>query len=304
MSDIRGLIAATLAFVCWGIFPVYWKMLQGVPALEVMLHRMFWSLLLTIGLVYFTGRLQLFRDALRVRKNLVTYTTTSLLLSGNWLLYIWAVNAGYIIESSLGYFINPLLNVFFGMVFFRERMRPLQWFALFLALLGVGYLTVFYGRFPWIALGLALCFAFYGVLHKKSKLGPLEALCLETGILFVPAGLYLGSLFVTGDGAFGRIGVTGSLLLMGAAVVTTVPLLLFGYAAQRIQLSTLGLIQYLAPSINLLLGIFIYCEEFPASRFVGFSMVWGALIIFMGENMLQRYKRKRILVEKEMVDRV
>ena len=148
---------------------------------------MFWSLLLTLGLVFLTGRRAVFRQALRERKNLVTFTVTGLLLAVNWLLYIWAVNAGFIVEASLGYFINPLINVFFGMIFFREKMRPVQWLALLLAFLGVLYLTFYYGRFPWIALVLAISFAIYGLLHKKNDLGALDGLCLETGVMFLPA---------------------------------------------------------------------------------------------------------------------
>lgn len=293
MNKIHGMIAAAGAFVLWGILPAYWKALENIPAYEILCHRMFWSLLVTMGLVVATGGLQVFREGLMVRKNRITYTITGILLGVNWLLYIWAVNAGFIVEASLGYFINPLLNVFFGMIFFGERMRPLQWLALLCAFLGVLYLTVYYGKFPWIALVLAFSFATYGLLHKKNDLGSLDALCLETGILFIPAALVLGGLAVKGEGAFGHVQVSESLLLIGAGVVTTAPLLLFGYAAKRIPLSTLGLMQYLAPSINLILGVFIYHEEFPLARFIGFSMVWGGLLLFMVENVFRHFKDKR-----------
>ncbi|BHH84463.1 EamA family transporter RarD [Desulforhopalus sp. 52FAK] len=293
MNNVNGIVAAAGAFVLWGVLPAYWKALENVPAYEILCHRMFWSLLVTLGLVMVTGGMKVFREGLRDRKNCITYTITGLLLGVNWLLYIWAVNAGFIVEASLGYFINPLLNVLFGMIFFGERMRPLQWLALLFAFLGVLYLTIYYGKFPWIALVLAFSFATYGLLHKKSKLGALDALCLETGILFIPAALVLGWLAFHGEGAFGHVQVSESLLLIGAGVVTTVPLLLFGYAAKRIPLSTVGLMQYLAPSINLILGVFIYGEEFPQARFIGFSMVWGGLILFVIENLLRRYREKR-----------
>jgi len=293
MSNVNGIVAAAGAFVLWGVLPAYWKALGNVPAYEILCHRMFWSLLVTLGLVMVTGGMKVFREGLRERKNRITYTITGLLLGVNWLLYIWAVNAGYIIEASLGYFINPLLNVLFGMIFFGERMRPLQWLALLFAFLGVLYLTIYYGKFPWISLVLAFSFATYGLLHKKSKLGALDALCLETGILFVPAALVLGGLALNGEGAFGHVQVSESLLLIGAGVVTTVPLLLFGYAAKRIPLSTVGLMQYLAPSINLLLGVFVYHEEFPQARFIGFSMVWGGLLLFVIENLFRHYREKR-----------
>lgn len=296
MKNVNGIIASAGAFALWGVLPAYWKTLGQVPAYEILCHRMFWSLLVTLGLVQLTGGMKRFRAAMKVRRYLVTYTITGVLLAVNWLLYIWAVNAGYIVEASLGYFINPLINVLFGVIFFGEKMRPLQWLALVFAFLGVLYLTIFYGEFPWIAVVLALCFAVYGLIHKKNDLGSLDALCLETGILFVPAAVVLFVLAVTGHASFGQIGVSYSLLLVGAGVVTTIPLLLFGYAAKRIPLSTLGLMQYIAPSINLIIGVYIYQEDFPLARLVGFAMVWCGLLLFMGEHLLQRYmKRKKVL---------
>lgn len=291
-NNIRGILAAVAAFSLWGVLPAYWKALGTVPAYEILCHRIFWSLVVTLVMVQVTGGMKVFRRALTVQRNLVTCTVTGLLLAVNWLLFIWAVNAGFILEASLGYFITPLLNVFCGMVFFKEKMRPIQWLALCFAFLGVLYLTVFYGKFPWIALVLAFCFALYGVLHKKSDLGSLDALCLETGVIFLPAAVVLVGIGVSGEGAFGRIGVTGSMLLIGAGVVTTIPLLFFGYAARRIPLSTLGLFQYLAPTINLIIGVAIYREDFPQSRFIGFVMVWTGLLLFIAENMLRRYKNK------------
>lgn len=186
------------------------------------------------------------------------------------------------------------------MIFFKEKMRPIQWLALLLAFFGVLYLTLYYGQFPWIALVLATSFAIYGLLHKQNNLGALDALCLETGILFLPAAAIIIGLAFTGSGAFGNIELSGSLLLIGTGVITTVPLLLFGYAAHKIPLSTLGLMQYLAPTINLLLGIFIYGEDFPITRMIGFMLIWGALAIFMADNLLRRLrKQKRILTVVE-----
>jgi len=301
MAKFGGLMAAAVAFILWGILPVYWRILQQVPAYEILCHRMSWSLVVTFGLVLVTGRRGFFIRALREPKNRHTFTATSLLLAVNWLLYIWAVNAGFILETSLGYFINPLINVFFGMVFFGERMRPIQWLALFIAFLGVLYLTVYYGRFPWIALVLAISFAVYGLLHKKSELGALDGLCLETSILFLPATTFLIGLACTGGGSFGRIGLSGSILLAGTGIATTIPLLFFGYAAKKIPLSTLGLMQYLAPTINFLLGVFVYGEEFPRARMVGFLLIWTALAIFVAENLLRRMKvvkQQTYLIEK------
>ena len=289
MSSYLGLMAATFAFVLWGVLPAYWKLLEEVPAYEILCHRMSWSLILTLGLIFALKRQHIFRQALRDKKNLLVYTSTAIFLSINWVLYIWAVNAGHIIEASLGYFINPLINVLFGMIFFQERMRPVQWLALFFAFLGVLYLTIYYGQFPWIALVLAISFGTYGLLHKKNPLGALDGLCLETAILFVPAVMVLVGAELYKGAAFGHIGINGSLLLAGTGIVTTIPLLLFGFAAKRIHLSTLGLLQYLAPTINLLLGIWAYGEPFPRERMIGFMLIWAALALYLAETMVVRY---------------
>ena len=300
MKKYGGVLAAAGAYTLWGVLPVYWKLLTDVPAYEILSHRMVWSFLLTLGAIIFLGRKDAFLRAAGERKNLITFSTTSLLLAVNWLLYIWAVNAGYIVEASLGYFINPLINVVFGMIFFRERMRTLQWAAIFFAVLGVLYLTFYYGQFPWIALVLAITFAIYGLLHKKNPLGPLDGLCLETAVFFIPTVILLFFLEYRHGGSFGHIGMSGSLLLAGAGIITTVPLLLFGHAAHKIPLSTLGLLQYLAPSINLVVGVFVYGEDFSRQRMVGFLLIWVGLVLFVAENLLCHLRsQRRALVEKE-----
>lgn len=293
MNKYAGMLAAASAYILWGVLPAYWKLLQAVPAYEILCHRMVWSLLLTIGLVFFYGRMTEFRRAVRERRNLITFTATALLLAVNWLLYIWAVNAGYIVEASLGYFINPLINVLFGMIFFRERMRPAQWLALLIAALGVLWLTLYYGRFPWIAVVLGVTFAIYGLLHKQNSMAALDGLCLETGVVFIPAVLFLIGIEATQGGSFGHIGLQGTLLLAGSGIITTVPLLLFGYAAHKIPLSTLGLLQYLAPSINLVLGVFVYGEDFSRPRLIGFMMIWFALGLYMAENLFRRFRHEK-----------
>ena len=298
MNTYRGVAAAAAAYISWGILPAYWKQLQAVPAYEVLSHRMVWSLLLTLAVILFLGRFGNFLQAARNRRHLQTFTATSLLLAVNWLLYIWAVQAGYIVEASLGYFINPLINVLFGMLFFGERLALRQWLAIALAALGVLYLTIYYGQFPWIALVLAVTFAIYGLLHKKTHLAPLDGLCLETAVLFVPTLAMLLVLEANGSGSFGHIGVAGSLLLAGAGLITTVPLLLFGYAAQQIQLSTLGVLQYLAPSINLVLGVFIYHEDFSRARLIGFCLIWSGLALYLADNLLGRWRARRSTLDK------
>jgi len=290
MKGYNGVLAAAGAYILWGILPAYWKLLAQVPAYEILSHRMVWSLLLTLGLIFLLGRSKAFWRAARERRNLLTFSTTALLLAVNWLLYIWAVNAGFIVEASLGYFINPMISVLFGTIFFRERLRPLQWAAIAFAVLGVLYLTFYYGQFPWIALVLAVTFAVYGLLHKKNSLAPLDGLCLETAVFFVPCLFFLLGLEYFQGGSFGHIGLSGSFLLAGAGIITTVPLLLFGYAAQKIPLSSLGLLQYLAPSISLILGVAVYGEDFSRQRMVGFLFIWTGLALYVAENMLCRFR--------------
>lgn len=295
MNTKLGVISAIAAYVLWGVLPVYWKLLQQVPAHEILCHRMSWSLLFTVGLIFLLKRSHSLFRSMRDRRSVIISLIAAVLLAGNWLLYIWAVNAGHVIEASLGYFINPLISVLFGVIFLRENMRRAQGGALLIAAIGVIYLTIYYGKFPWIALSLACSFALYGLLHKKSSTPALEGLCLETMALFLPATALLVFMEATGSGSFGHIGLIGSLLLFGTGIVTSLPLLFFGYAAQNISLTHLGLLQYIAPSINLVLGIFIYHEPFPASRMIGFLMIWSALALYMAESiMLSRRQRRRM----------
>ncbi len=290
-----GVVAATLAYVLWGILPIYWKLLLVVPAYEILCHRMAWSLLVTGGLVFILGKQHSLLSSLRDLKTVAIFTLIALLLAVNWFVYIWSVNAGYIVEASLGYFINPLINVLLGVLFFKERMRPIQWFAIGLVCCGVIYLTVYYGQFPWIALILALSFSVYGLLHKKISVPPLEGLCLETIVLFVPAVLFLVAVEVSGNGTFYHAGQSTSLLLVGTGAVTAIPLLFFGYAANQMSLSTLGLLQYIAPTISLLIGIFLYEESFPQERIVGFSIIWVALLLYISYNMVNRARQNKKL---------
>ena len=290
-----GILAALSAYTLWGLLPLYWKLLAAVPAYEILCHRMAWSLVFTFGLIAVTGRLRSFSRHLRDKRTCAVFTVAALLLAVNWLLYIWAVNSGHVIEASLGYFINPLITVLFGVFFAGERLRPLQWAALFIALCGVLFLTFFYVLFPWIGLTLASTFALYGLLHKKSSLPALEGLSLETLVLFGPAFLFLLFREVAGAGVFGHGGTAQTLLLAGTGFITSLPLLLFGYAAHRIPLSLLGLLQYAAPTINLLLGIVLYREPFPLMRMVGFILIWLALLVYVLEGLVLRRRRNRLL---------
>ncbi|MGE5252253.1 MAG: EamA family transporter RarD, partial [Bacteroidota bacterium] len=281
----RGILYGIGAYALWGFFPIYWKLLHHVPALQLLGHRILWSFILLALIVLIVRQWREFRLALRP-KTLRIYTLAAVLLAINWLTYVWAVNAGFIVETSLGYFINPLLSVLLGVVILRERLRPAQWIPIGLAAAGVLYLTVVYGKLPWIALTLAFSFGFYGLVKKLAPLSSLFGLTLETGILLIPAVLYLLVAQLNGSGAFLHTGTRSDLLMVGAGVATTVPLLMFASAARQIPLTMVGLLQYIAPTLQFLIGVFIYREPFDLSHFIGFGLVWIALIIFWVENYL------------------
>ena len=279
----KGILYGIGAYALWGFFPIYWKLLQNVSALELIGHRIIWSFLLLLVVILVTKQWKEFRATVNLRTFWI-YLIASLLIGGNWLMYVWAVNTGHIVETSLGYFINPLLSVLLGVIVMREKLRWSQWLPIVIAFVGVSYLTLKFGHLPWIALVLAFSFGFYGLVKKLAPLSSLHGLTLETGILFLPALAYLGFVEVNGTAAFIHTGIASGLLMIGAGLVTTVPLLMFASAAKQIPLSMVGVLQYLAPTIQFLLGIFIYKEEFDHVRLIGFSLVWLALLIFWAEN--------------------
>jgi chloramphenicol-sensitive protein RarD len=222
---------------------------------------------------------------------ILTYTMTAILLSTNWLIYIYGINSGQVVETSLGYFINPLLSVALGVIILHERLRPMQWLPVGLAGLGVLYLTLQYGTLPWIALALAFSFGMYGLIKKIAPLGSVDSLFVETGIIFLPALFYIFFSENQGTGAFGHQGWQISVLLVFSGVVTALPLLLFGRAARSIPLSILGILQYIAPTVQFLLGIFLYQEPFSLTRLAGFAIIWLALLIFSLEGFLNHRKQ-------------
>ncbi len=282
----KGILYGVGAYALWGFFPIYWKLLHDVPALQVIGHRIGWSFILLALYLVAAKQWNEFRLVAFQKKTIGIYAVASILLSFNWLVYVWGVNAGFIVETSLGYFINPLLSVLLGVIFLRERLRPAQWIPVGLAALGVLYLTAVYGRPPWIALSLAFTFGFYGFVKKLSPLGSLYGLTLETGIVFPIALLYLSIVGANGSGAFLHTGAPVDVLLIGAGLVTTIPLLMFASAAKQIPLTVVGLLQYIAPTIQFLIGVLVYREPFDFSRLIGFGIVWIALIIFAVENYL------------------
>jgi chloramphenicol-sensitive protein RarD len=290
----RGVWYALGAYIAWGLLPIYWKTLQHVPALEILAHRIVWSLVFALCILAVRRQWRWIGAALRSPRTLLTFTAISLLISVNWLVYIWAVNAGFIVETSLGYFINPLVSVLMGVVILRERLRPGQWAAIGVAAAGVIYLTVRYGSLPWIGLTLAATFATYGLLKKTARLNALDGFATETGLIALPAAAYLIFLGGQGGGELGHTSAATTALLVGTGVVTALPLIFFAAGARRIPLSTVGLLQYIAPTLAFLLGVFIYHEPFNRERLIGFSLIWLALAIYSVEGLLAR-RRHRML---------
>lgn len=288
----KGILNGLAVYVMWGFFPIYWKYLHSVPAVQVIGHRIGWSFLLLITIILISRQWNDFRSVLKP-KVIGIYAIAAILLTVNWLVYVWGVNAGFIVETSLGYFINPLLSVSLGVLFLRERLRPAQWFPVAIAAIGVIYLTAVYGRLPWIALTLAFSFGIYGLVKKLAPLGPLYGLTLETGIVFPVALIYLLMVEFSRTGSFLHTDALTNILLIGAGAVTTIPLLLFASAAKQIPLSMIGLLQYVAPTLQFLIGVFIYKEPFDRAHFIGFGIVWVALVIFWVEN----YMARRVPVE-------
>ncbi|MFC7515613.1 EamA family transporter RarD [Herbaspirillum sp. GCM10030257] len=287
-----GMLYAATAYALWGIFPLYFKSLQEVPPLEILLHRMVWSLAFVVVVLAWRRHWGWLRGVMRQPKVLAGFAASAVLLSSNWFIYIWAVNNGNVVEASLGYFINPLFNVLLGSLLLRERLRVVQWMAVALAACGVAWLTWHGGHLPWIALLLAATFAFYGLLRKTASLGALEGLALETLLLFPVAFIYLAVLASQGHNSFITASTSTQLLLAAAGPITAIPLLLFAAGARRIPLSLLGLLQYIGPTIQLLLGVWLYHEPFGGARLAGFALIWGALAVYSLEGLWQAWSRK------------
>jgi len=291
--DKKGILYAVGAFLMWGLFPVYWKQLELIPALQLIGHRIAWSFILLMLVILFSRQWRDFRATLNI-KTIRIYLIAALLISVNWFTYVWAVNSGFVVETSLGYYINPLFSVLLGVLVFRERLRRAQWIPIGLAAAGVIYLTAHYGSLPWIALTLAFTFGLYGLVKKTAPLSSLYGLTLETGLLFLVAVAFLLYSEAMGQGAFLHSGLKADSMMVGAGLVTTVPLLLFASAAQRVPLTTIGVLQYINPTMQFLLGVLLYKEPFTHERLIGFSIVWAGLILFWLEGL---YSRRNIAPE-------
>jgi len=287
----RGIAYASAAYLLWGVFPIYFKALQEIAPLEILGHRIVWSLLFCVVLLLLLRRLSWMAGLRGQPRVLWWFLASSTLVAVNWFVYIWAVNAGRVVDASLGYFINPLVNVLIGALVLHERLRTAQWLAVGIAAIGVAWLTWQAGAVPWIGLVLALSFGLYGLLRKTAALGAIEGLTLETLLLTPVAAAYLGWQVQAGHSGFVD-GDTGTrLLLLAAGPVTAVPLLLFAAGARRIPFTTLGLLQYLGPSLQLLIGVWLYGEPF-AARAPGYALIWIALAVFSVEGVARGWRSR------------
>ena len=279
-----GIFYAGLSYLIWGILPIYWKLLDHVDSDEILANRIFWSFIFMILVLLFSRKWEAFIQTiknLRTNKNeLYALVAASLFISCNWFLYIWAVNHNHLIEASLGYYINPLVSVLLGMIFFREKLSPVQYVSFLMALFGVLILTISYGKFPWISVILALSFGFYGLLKKMVKVDSAIGLTLETFIVTPISLAYILFLFIKGNQSLLSISIETDLLLMGAGAATAVPLLYFAKGAQKIPMATLGILQFIAPTLTLILGVFFYNEHFSKIHFISFLFIWTAIILF------------------------
>jgi len=290
----QGVFFALAAYSFWGFAPIYFKSVQQVPAFEILAHRIIWAFILVFILIVGLKRLNRLKPIIRSPKMMFRLTVATCLLGGNWFLFIWAVNANHMLDARLGYYINPLLNVAIGMAFFQEKMRRLQLFAIGLAIVGVGIQVVTFGSVPWVALALASSFAIYGAIRKRLPVDSISGLWLETTLL-VP--VMLGYLLFFADSPSADMTANSwqlNVLLMAAGLVTTIPLLCFTAAAQRIRYATLGFFQYIAPSLMFILAVNLYDEPLAESKLITFVIIWSALALYTFDSVIQRQRNRRL----------
>ncbi|AQQ52799.1 EamA family transporter RarD [Planococcus lenghuensis] len=283
-EEKKGVIYATLTYMMWGILPIYWKLLDHVGSGEILTGRVFWSFWFTLLLVLLLGMGKKFasdlKGLLKSKKDFFSLLAASYLISLNWFLFIWAVTNDHLVETSLGYYINPLVSVLLGVFFLKERLMPAQRVAFVLAAIGVTILTVSYGQFPWLAFLLAFSFGFYGLIKKTIRLNALRGLALETMFVLPVAIGYYVFLFATGRAEFLNVGLETDVLIMLSGAATALPLVLFAMGAQRIPLYLIGFLQYIAPTSMLILGVFVYGESFGSTDLLSFTLIWTALVLF------------------------
>ena len=295
-SGRRGTLCGAGAYLLWGLFPLYWPLLEPSSALEVLAHRVLWSVVAVLALLAVTRRLPQVRAAVRDRRRLAQLTLAAVVIGVNWGTYIYGVSNDRVLETSLGYFVNPIVTVLLGVLVLGERLRPVQWVALGAASLAVLVLTVENGGPPWIALVLAFSFGAYGLLKKTAGVGAVEGLAIETVVLLPVAAVYVLVLGVSGQSTFGSEGLGHAGLVAASGIITAVPLLLFGAAASRVPLTTLGLLQYLAPTLQFLLGVVLFREPLPVVKLIGFVLVWLGLALFTADIVRHHRQQARVLV--------
>ncbi|WP_353155179.1 EamA family transporter RarD [Herminiimonas fonticola] len=288
-----GILYAFCAYVIWGMFPIYFKSLLEIPPLEVLMYRMVWALVFLVLVLSVRRQWAWLKPVLRQPRVLAGFTASALLLSSNWYLYIWSVNNDRVIDASLGYFMTPLVNVLLGSVILGERLRRLQWMAVGMAAIGVLWLTWQNGHPPWVSLLLGITFGLYGLLRKTASLGTLEGLSLETMLLFPLAVVSLLIMTAQGAHGFGDASTGTKWLMLAAGPITAIPLLLFGAAARLVPLSTMGLMQYITPSLQLIVGIWLYHEPFGGARLIGFAAIWIALGLYSLDGIWQSWRRQQ-----------
>ena len=280
----KGAIYAGFSYLLWGLLPIYWKLLDHVNAKEILASRVLWSFIFMVIILLLTRKWGLFLQTVKGfaknKKQMYALTIASLLISVNWFIYIWAVNSGHMIEASLGYYINPLISILLGMIVLKEKLTVYQYISFILAAIGVLIISISHGQFPWIAIALALSFGLYGLAKKLINVDSEVGLTLETLVVTPVAAIYIGYLFFNGSHSFLSDGVQTDLLLIGAGAATAVPLLYFAKGAKKIPLSLLGFLQYIAPTLTLLLGVFVYDEHFSKIQLLSFMFIWSALVIY------------------------
>jgi chloramphenicol-sensitive protein RarD len=291
-QGVAGGAAALTAYSIWGIYPLYFKIFSHIPAFEVLAHRILWTVVLLGLFILFSRRSRHFWAILANKKILGTLLVSSLLVSLNWLIFIWAISHSMVLEASLGYFINPLVSIALGMIFLKEKLRFWQWFAVAMSVFGVTNLIVQLGTVPWVALSLAFLFGFYGLIRKVAVVDAFSGLFVETILILPPILIYLIYIGFRGGGAFGSSDLTFDILLVFLGAVTAIPLLLFTFSARKLSLSTLGFFQYITPSAQFMLAVFLYNENFSFAHQITFGMIWTALAIYTLDTTISRRKTK------------
>ena len=292
----KGVLLAIGAYTMWGIAPIYFKTITFVPALEILSHRVIWSFFFLAIIIHFSHQWRNVVSIFQSKSKMLYLIATALLIGANWLIFIWAINANHMLDASLGYYINPLINVVFGMLFLGERLRKLQWFAVALAAIGVAIQIVVFGSVPVVAFALAISFAFYGLLRKKVSVNGQTGLFIETLVLIPAALIYLAWFAGSATSSMANNELNLNVLLISAGIVTTLPLLCFTGAATKLKLSTLGFFQYIGPSLMFLLAVLIYGEAFSTDKAITFTFIWGALVVFSYDGLTQGRKRSATIV--------